>query len=142
MSKYDLLRKECFDAAFGKPQPVLSAQTLAERNARIAVASSQPSSIRTSHSDPTNVLIRASGDDQANTGRKRGMVLPFQPLSITFEDIHYSVDMPQVRNTGQVNRVCKKSYCTLPENGVFNFIIKIKIERFLGESENCHLSDY
>lgn len=27
--------------------------------------------------------------------RKRGMVLPFTPLSITFDDIKYSVDMPQ-----------------------------------------------
>lgn len=27
---------------------------------------------------------------------KKGMVLPFDPLSITFEDIKYSVDMPQV----------------------------------------------
>ena len=27
---------------------------------------------------------------------KKGMVLPFVPLSITFEDIRYSVDMPEV----------------------------------------------
>ena len=27
---------------------------------------------------------------------RRGMVLPFTPLSITFDDIRYSVDMPQV----------------------------------------------
>jgi hypothetical protein len=26
----------------------------------------------------------------------KGMVLPFVPLSITFEDIRYSVDMPKV----------------------------------------------
>ena len=26
----------------------------------------------------------------------KGMVLPFVPLSITFEDIRYSVDMPEV----------------------------------------------
>ena len=28
--------------------------------------------------------------------KKRGMVLPFEPHSITFDDIIYSVDMPQV----------------------------------------------
>lgn len=28
--------------------------------------------------------------------KKHGMVLPFQPLSITFDDISYRVDMPQV----------------------------------------------
>jgi hypothetical protein len=26
----------------------------------------------------------------------KGMVLPFVPLSMTFEDIRYSVDMPEV----------------------------------------------
>lgn len=26
----------------------------------------------------------------------KGMVLPFQPLSLTFDEIRYSVDMPQV----------------------------------------------
>jgi hypothetical protein len=28
--------------------------------------------------------------------RKRGMVLPFEPHSITFDEVTYSVDMPQV----------------------------------------------
>jgi len=28
--------------------------------------------------------------------RKRGMVLPFEPHSITFDEVSYSVDMPQV----------------------------------------------
>lgn len=28
---------------------------------------------------------------------KRGMILPFQPLSISFADIKYYVDMPAVR---------------------------------------------
>ncbi|RZC89025.1 hypothetical protein C5167_030719 [Papaver somniferum] len=32
--------------------------------------------------------------DEANQNRKRGMVLPFQPHSITFNDITYAVDMP------------------------------------------------
>lgn len=29
--------------------------------------------------------------------KKRGMVLPFTPLSITFDEIRYSVEMPQVQ---------------------------------------------
>ncbi|KAJ1392153.1 P-loop containing nucleoside triphosphate hydrolase [Sesbania bispinosa] len=34
-------------------------------------------------------------------GKKRGMVLPFEPYSITFDDIVYSVDMPQeMKNQG------------------------------------------
>jgi hypothetical protein len=28
---------------------------------------------------------------------QRGMVLPFPPLSLSFDDIRYSVDMPQVQ---------------------------------------------
>ena len=34
-------------------------------------------------------------DDSALT--KRGMILPFVPLSLTFDNIKYSVDMPQVK---------------------------------------------
>jgi len=33
----------------------------------------------------------------AGLKRKRGMILPFQPLSISFDDLKYSVDMPAVR---------------------------------------------
>ena len=33
---------------------------------------------------------------EADQNRKRGMILPFEPHSITFDDIKYSVDMPQV----------------------------------------------
>ncbi|MBA0638466.1 hypothetical protein Godav_029406, partial [Gossypium davidsonii] len=32
---------------------------------------------------------------RTNGKKKRGMVLPFEPHSLTFEDIYYSVDMPQ-----------------------------------------------
>lgn len=38
----------------------------------------------------------SGGDATGETGPKRGMILPFQPLSITFEDIKYYVDMPAV----------------------------------------------
>lgn len=36
---------------------------------------------------------------EANQKRKGGMVLPFEPLSITFEDIKYAIDMPQVSSS-------------------------------------------
>lgn len=32
----------------------------------------------------------------ASDSGKRGMVLPFQPLFLAFDEIRYSVDMPQV----------------------------------------------
>ncbi|XP_027941835.1 pleiotropic drug resistance protein 1-like [Vigna unguiculata] len=42
-------------------------------------------------------------DAETNHNRKRGMVLPFEPHSITFDDVTYSVDMPvEMRNRGVV----------------------------------------
>lgn len=38
---------------------------------------------------------RQSNELQA-IGGKKGMILPFLPLSIAFDNIRYSVDMPQV----------------------------------------------
>ena len=34
---------------------------------------------------------------EANARNRTGMILPFEQHSISFEDITYSVDMPQVR---------------------------------------------
>ncbi|KAL7112063.1 hypothetical protein ACP275_05G129600 [Erythranthe tilingii] len=36
---------------------------------------------------------------EANANRKRGMILPFEPHSLTFDDITYSVDMPAEMKT-------------------------------------------
>lgn len=33
---------------------------------------------------------------EVNENSIRGMVLPFEPLSVTFDEIRYSVDMPPV----------------------------------------------
>ncbi|KAK6148931.1 hypothetical protein DH2020_016456 [Rehmannia glutinosa] len=43
------------------------------------------------HDGETGVSSRINADQK----RKRGMVLPFEPHSITFDEIVYSVDMPQ-----------------------------------------------
>ena len=40
--------------------------------------------------------MRAEAIAEARRNNKRGMVLPFQPHSITFDDVRYSVDMPEV----------------------------------------------
>lgn len=34
--------------------------------------------------------------DEGSQNKKKGMILPFEPHSITFDDVKYSVDMPQV----------------------------------------------
>lgn len=41
---------------------------------------------------------RVGSIGEADPNRKRGMILPFEPLSITFDDILYAVDMPQVHS--------------------------------------------
>ena len=34
--------------------------------------------------------------ESTNQNQKKGMILPFEPYSLTFDDIKYSVDMPKV----------------------------------------------
>ncbi|KAL2548280.1 ABC transporter G family member 40 [Forsythia ovata] len=47
--------------------------------------------------------VRADAKD-ANQNKKRGMILPFEPHSITFDDVQYSVDMPpEMRAQGDVD---------------------------------------
>ena len=40
--------------------------------------------------------VRPEAPVESSHSRKRGMVLPFEPHSLTFDGITYSVDMPQV----------------------------------------------
>ncbi|PIA65375.1 hypothetical protein AQUCO_00100684v1 [Aquilegia coerulea] len=42
--------------------------------------------------------------EASNPSKNQGMILPFQPLSITFEDITYSVDMPQAMKSQGVTQ--------------------------------------
>ncbi|KAL3616104.1 transcription factor [Castilleja foliolosa] len=55
---------------FGKPQAILSKES-------------------------TEGVETSVSSSNANPNMKRGMVLPFETLSITFDDIRYAVDMPQ-----------------------------------------------
>lgn len=48
---------------------------------------------------------RVGRSSEVNQNRKRGMVLPFEPLSITFDDIKYAVNMPQVSATSNDSKV-------------------------------------
>ncbi|KAF8393289.1 hypothetical protein HHK36_021530 [Tetracentron sinense] len=92
---------------FGKPQAVLSEETLSKKHANrtgelIGLSSRKRTSFR-ERGDESRRRSTSSGSsstridriDEANQNRKRGMVLPFEPLSITFDEIRYAVDMPQ-----------------------------------------------
>ncbi|KAH7845281.1 hypothetical protein Vadar_000300 [Vaccinium darrowii] len=90
---------------FEKPQAVLSKETLKERNACKGGDVVELSSRGNSYSERgvefrrnvSSKLMssRARSSNKANQNWKRKLVLPFEPLSITFNDIKFAVDMPQ-----------------------------------------------
>lgn len=43
-----------------------------------------------------NLSARVGSFSEFAQNQKRGMILPFEPHSITFDEIRYAVDMPQV----------------------------------------------
>lgn len=40
----------------------------------------------------------SAGEASSGGGAKRGMVLPFSPLAMSFDDVRYFVDMPAVNH--------------------------------------------
>ncbi|XP_043709771.1 pleiotropic drug resistance protein 1-like [Telopea speciosissima] len=89
---------------FEKPQAVLSEESLIEKNTNrtgesIELSSKGKSSIGRREDIKRSMSSKSSStrvvDTDANQNRKRGMVLPFEPVSLTFEEIRYSVDIPQ-----------------------------------------------
>ncbi|KAL9406998.1 hypothetical protein Peur_003970 [Populus x canadensis] len=82
--------------AYEKPQAVISE----EPESGDSKGAVQLSNRGISHQTKTasGVEINRSGSDsigEASNNRKKGMVLPFEPHSITFDNVIYSVDMPQ-----------------------------------------------
>ncbi|KAG5515723.1 hypothetical protein RHGRI_036688 [Rhododendron griersonianum] len=49
---------------------------------------------RTSNGEGTDMAVRNAGGDTSSSQVARGMVLPFQPLSLAFNHVNYYVDMP------------------------------------------------
>ncbi|XP_004501294.1 pleiotropic drug resistance protein 1-like [Cicer arietinum] len=93
--------------SYDKPQALISEEALAERNAATAgnrqiielspeYECSSAKGNRSRKSFPsTTASARVGSISAADHSRKHGMVLPFTPLSITFDEIRYEVDMPQ-----------------------------------------------
>ncbi|XP_021275679.1 pleiotropic drug resistance protein 1-like isoform X2 [Herrania umbratica] len=89
--------------AFGKPQAVISKETLPEVDSRrqsveLSLRGKKSSdrgkeSPRSPSSRPS--YARMGSFDEASQRSRRGTVLPFEPFSITFDEIRYAVDMPQ-----------------------------------------------
>ncbi|KAI5669463.1 hypothetical protein M9H77_19316 [Catharanthus roseus] len=90
----------------GKPQGVLSKETSVDRNSSktgeiadiplkgVSLSAGREDDVQRSVSS-RSMSSRVAGTSETQPNRKRGMVLPFQPLSITYDDVRYSVDMPQ-----------------------------------------------
>ncbi|XP_039117422.1 ABC transporter G family member 35-like isoform X1 [Dioscorea cayenensis subsp. rotundata] len=85
---------------FGKSQPAMSEETLREKEANLTGAQIELSSRGRSTSKSSIAQERNSTAGSRHVvadsnQSQKGMVLPFTPLSITFDEIRYSVDMPQ-----------------------------------------------
>ncbi|CAN4097540.1 unnamed protein product [Withania somnifera] len=106
---------------FGKPQPILSVETVTERiastrgeaaessigerssfgghNSHCALvcknAQGRSEALRSASSRSMSSRVGSINKDDQNRNRKRGIILPFEPLCIAFDDIRYAVDMPQ-----------------------------------------------
>ncbi|KAK4277139.1 hypothetical protein QN277_015181 [Acacia crassicarpa] len=91
---------------FGKPQAVLSKEDLAEKHAgrnghaiELSTTRQRSSSEKGNESrkgiSSRTLSARVGSLSEADQNKKRGMVLPFTPLSMSFDEIRYTVDMPQ-----------------------------------------------
>jgi hypothetical protein len=86
---------------FDSNQPTISEETLKIKQANLTGDVIEASSrgritTNTNTADDSNDEAISNHATVNSSPGKKGMVLPFVPLSITFEDIRYSVDMPEV----------------------------------------------
>ncbi|KAJ7966134.1 Pleiotropic drug resistance ABC transporter [Quillaja saponaria] len=87
---------------FGKTQAVMSKEAMAEKNANrsgefteLSLRENRTSGNESQRSTSSRISARVGNINEGDQNRKRGMVLPFVPLSVTFDEIRYAVDMPQ-----------------------------------------------
>ncbi|XP_022148619.1 pleiotropic drug resistance protein 1-like [Momordica charantia] len=92
---------------FEKPQAVLSKESSTDKSVKksqevqeLELSSKGKSSSERRTENQLSLSSRTSSArvgsiSEADPNKKRGMVLPFEPHSITFDEIRYAVDMPQ-----------------------------------------------
>ncbi|KAK1265449.1 Pleiotropic drug resistance protein 3 [Acorus gramineus] len=83
--------------ALGGSEAAVSEETMQEKHMNRTgemIELSNERSPRGNRGERTSGSTGAEGTDNGNQN-ERGMVLPFTPLSITFDNMRYSVDMPQ-----------------------------------------------
>ena len=84
----------CYFPAYGNSRPSISEEELNEKHASMngGVPDGNHLASKSSHQS-TGI-----NTDADSTLTEKGMILPFVPLSLTFDNIRYSVDMPQVKD--------------------------------------------
>ncbi|KAJ4718272.1 Pleiotropic drug resistance ABC transporter [Melia azedarach] len=103
---------------FEKPQAVITEESESSKHdnrngGTIQLSTRGSNSSHRSHSEsghdirrrnsPSNSLSTSEAAAAANQNKKKGMVLPFEPHSITFDEVTYSVDMPEEMKLEGVN---------------------------------------
>lgn len=86
--------------AYGNSRPSVSEEELKEKHANIAgevLDVNQLASGSTHRSTGINTESDSGIAEDGSAPAQRGMILPFIPLSLTFDDVRYSVDMPPVK---------------------------------------------
>lgn len=95
-------------AAYGKSHPSISEEVLKEKDANLngqVISGNISGSGDTTNQAAVRNPVSVSAIDEDDSGHmKRGMVLSFVPLSLTFDNIRYFVDMPQVAITQQARK--------------------------------------
>ncbi|XP_065849475.1 pleiotropic drug resistance protein 1-like [Euphorbia lathyris] len=90
---------------FGKPQAIITEEALAEKNVNriggfIELPKARKNSFKRGNENRIGISIgsrsaRVGSFSDAIENKSRGMVLPFEPLSMAFKEIKYAVNMPQ-----------------------------------------------
>ncbi|KDP41963.1 hypothetical protein JCGZ_26981 [Jatropha curcas] len=97
---FTLLYNFCFTLALTFLGPLQKPQAIVSEDS-VSNESEGTTGNTTAESGRGNSSVRTEVKFETNHRNKKGMVLPFEPHSITFEDIRYSVDMPQeMKNQG------------------------------------------
>ncbi|TKW15301.1 hypothetical protein SEVIR_5G228700v4 [Setaria viridis] len=83
---------------YGNSRPSVSEEELNEKHANMkgeVLDGNHLVSARSHRSTRANTETDSAIGEDDSSPAKRGMILPFVPLSLTFDNIRYSVDMPQ-----------------------------------------------
>ncbi|CAL2280417.1 unnamed protein product [Prunus armeniaca] len=103
---YILIFNVCFTVALTYLNPLEKQQAVKSEESQSKEHDEKSGEVGWSQNKGNSLIPQINsdnGEECTNHNKKRGMVLPFEPHSITFDKITYSVDMPQsMKNQGAV----------------------------------------